>query len=49
MVRCKHCKKTIKSTGCTGKHCWNHGNCMDCHYLGFYNSKTIKYNKLDVY
>jgi hypothetical protein len=32
-----------------GKHYWNHGNCKECHYLGFYDSIRIKYSKLDVY
>ena len=40
---------TTKSTGCTGKHCWSRKQCRDCHYLGFYSSKKIKYDKLDVY
>ena len=48
-MRCSFCKRTYKSCGCTGKHCWNHDNCKDCHYLGFYDSRTIKYDILDVY
>jgi hypothetical protein len=52
MVRCKICNKTVKSTGCTGKHCWESSQqCFDCHYIGINTnmSRTIKYNKLNIY
>ena len=46
MVRCKTCKKTFKSCGCTGKHCWEISQqCYNCHYLGINPNMTrsIKY------
>ena len=45
-MRCKTCKKTFKSCGCTGKHCWETSQqCYSCHYLGINPNMTrsIKY------
>jgi hypothetical protein len=45
-MRCKTCGITHKSTGCTGKHCWETAQqCSKCHYLGvnLNMSRSIKY------